>query len=1180
MRFSALIQNLERIAIEPLLGLAVASTVICLIGSFASRLAYCRSAAFRFCIWQMVGLGILTSCVVLFTVPGIPLSTWATHKSQESHQQTLAGVSSESSAGETRTSGTSAPDTIGNEVASEMTITERAESVHIESKPTLRASFPAESMSQVLTASISVIWLGLVAFHMLVLAWSFRRAFSIASSHSEAATEQVNTALMKARHQLRLPSEHKVRTVVSSVAKIPLTIGVFRSTIVLPKCCGEWSQSKLEMVLLHELAHVERRDVFWQLLMRMACCVTWFNPLVWRAARNSIAERERACDDLVLSTGITAAAYGQSLVEIASDINSRIHALSGVVSMAEPPLQVRLKAILDKSIFRNPIRSRTRGAMATFFLACGFALGIIRPIANPVAAVSPSVTNFVPDTSLTSPLESAPVSETALLQAQEGVDGAVTGIIVRASDGSPVPDATVIIHTGRNNKTTSDAQGRFRLENIEPSSYAYRLWAYQGNLVSEAVEVKSAEAEDPKTAKFAPARVEMKEGRKVRFEVRSADTQMPLDGANVRFGYPDRRLATTDKDGIAMVEGLMPTWIFDGYNVTVECTEYARSAIQLPHNLSEPITEFKVALSSGGIVQGQVVDDEGQPLGDVGIVYRLANGSGFYGDVYRTKTDGKFLNRFLPLGEEIKISAEKNGYISEETRISLSEKQRESDLQFTLRSLPKGWSIVGQVVNEQDKPISNATVTNVGNSSNQMRDTKTDNEGRFALNNLDISDSNLRICVYAKGHSPQSFYAKRDDAGSPESIRVVMKPGRSIHGRIILENGQPAVGAVISARHSSFVAGLGESSTVDREGRFRLDSLPDDVRFDVTLKDHSGMYNVPLNMDEAKPISITLESPGIIRGLVTNAETKKPIRQFSVRLSFAQTRQPGDVQGTLGSTWSDSGVTFRSDDGRFSVKPLTNGMALDMIVEAEGHERLVLPRVVAAKDNIAQNVMIALRPKASVEPYMVSLLFRDETGNPIPNVQLRLIVSTQQPTGQGDNAFNWFLIESGQLGRKPYVDQYLSGTSDSEGNCDFRGVLPGKYLQLVYWGKGVPKQRSLAFDETRAGQSDKLILDVPRPSMVRATVDRSVFPNASSIRISGQADSSLNFSTQLIGDQSTFEFQDLPPGKFWISVDGQLVRRMENGYEMSSRPILASKELVLKAGEAKALHFDTPDPSR
>ena len=53
---------------------------------------------------------------------------------------------------------------------------------------------------------------------------------------------------------------------------------------MLPATARQWSDEQLRSVLLHELAHIKRRDTVVQLLAQIACALHWFNPLVWFAA--------------------------------------------------------------------------------------------------------------------------------------------------------------------------------------------------------------------------------------------------------------------------------------------------------------------------------------------------------------------------------------------------------------------------------------------------------------------------------------------------------------------------------------------------------------------------------------------------------------------------------------------------------------------------------------------------------------------------------------------------------------------------------------------------------------------------------------------------------------------------------------------------------------------------------
>jgi beta-lactamase regulating signal transducer with metallopeptidase domain len=97
----------------------------------------------------------------------------------------------------------------------------------------------------------------------------------------------------------------------------PVTLGVLRPMILLPTDAAEWPTERLRPALLHELAHVARRDCATDLIARLACALWWFDPLVWTALRRARAERERACDDRVLAARVQPVGYAALLVDVA-----------------------------------------------------------------------------------------------------------------------------------------------------------------------------------------------------------------------------------------------------------------------------------------------------------------------------------------------------------------------------------------------------------------------------------------------------------------------------------------------------------------------------------------------------------------------------------------------------------------------------------------------------------------------------------------------------------------------------------------------------------------------------------------------------------------------------------------------------------------------------------------------
>lgn len=94
----------------------------------------------------------------------------------------------------------------------------------------------------------------------------------------------------------------RVRLLVADGGGSPATLGVFAPRIVVPHATlSHLSAAELDWVLLHELAHVRRRDVFVEALVQLVRIVWPLHPSAWLAARHVRRERELACDEAALA---------------------------------------------------------------------------------------------------------------------------------------------------------------------------------------------------------------------------------------------------------------------------------------------------------------------------------------------------------------------------------------------------------------------------------------------------------------------------------------------------------------------------------------------------------------------------------------------------------------------------------------------------------------------------------------------------------------------------------------------------------------------------------------------------------------------------------------------------------------------------------------------------------------
>ncbi len=960
------------------------------------------------------------------------------------------------------------------------------------------------------------------------------------------------------------PAGKNVRVIVSEAIDSPITWGTRRPVIVVP---GDFEENatvaEQRWGLAHEWSHVKRRDMASLWLALAVQFVCFYQPLYWVLRRRMILCQDYIADAFAAQHSDSAEDYAAFLIRLSKSRLQRANSLSLGLGDYRSQLFRRISMLVDSQADIRP-ECRKRFTVLT---ACGSLICLLFLTTIQLdAANEPASSNASVSTTPTPREEELSESKT------------VTGVLIDAATGRPVAGAQVLLRGDRLEKTTSDESGSFRFEQVAARREGYDLLAYRENLVTGKILVSQLPNDDQEIVRFTPLRLEMKPGKQARFIVTSSETGKPIKGAAVRFGYPDRRSALTNEDGSVTVSGL----IQQQYDVTIEAQGYARSTPQIDLIPVDDLAQFHVKLVPGGEVQGVVLDEEGQPVPEAEVYYREPGAYGYHGDTYRTDAEGKFRHRFLPLGVPIEVSIDKEDYVHTTLDVSLTANVRTREVSITLPRRPLGGSVAGVVQDQDGRPVANVQVANYGNRDSQKRQTTTDGQGRFILHDLFESISGYQVQVSAKGYSPQQFPVDPGSADTPTEITVTIESGHTVHGRVVSESGEAVSGAYVLARSSAFRWGVGgfESTRSNSNGEFTFDSLPSDVRFEVQHAEFAmtEMMSLPLDGDES--VTVTLPDPGVIRGQVLDGQTKRPIPQFRIRLGFSTGHQPGDARGTYNGDWGNPGLTFTSDEGRFMIQPLMARMPLELIIEADGYERLVVPRAVAEKAKDAKDFAISLIPKATTEPYSLNVQFLDDSGKPIPSVQLRLIVSMDQPTGRDDNRFNWVLIESGQLGQESYVDQFLTGVTDADGKCAFTKIHPGKYIQLAYWGKGVPKQRSLAFDETRSGKSDNVVIDIPAPAIVRGSVDRSQFPEAGSIRISDPSEGFLDFEVKLKDDQSIFELRDLPSGNFTISVASKPVPYIENGSQYARITSLVSAQIVLEPGEITKVDFVTPDSPR
>ncbi len=115
-------------------------------------------------------------------------------------------------------------------------------------------------------------------------------------------------------------SHRRVELAVSEHQRVPTAIGFVKPMVVIPLwTMQELTTPELNAILLHELAHIRRRDDWSNLIQKILGALLFFHPAVWWIDKKLALEREMACDDMVLARTETTdpRAYAECLVSLA-----------------------------------------------------------------------------------------------------------------------------------------------------------------------------------------------------------------------------------------------------------------------------------------------------------------------------------------------------------------------------------------------------------------------------------------------------------------------------------------------------------------------------------------------------------------------------------------------------------------------------------------------------------------------------------------------------------------------------------------------------------------------------------------------------------------------------------------------------------------------------------------------
>jgi bla regulator protein BlaR1 len=174
---------------------------------------------------------------------------------------------------------------------------------------------------------------------------------------------------------IRLNIKNTVKIYESALAKVPMVIGLIKPIILLPvSAFTGLSPKQLESIIVHELAHIIRRDYLVNLIQSVVEILFFYHPAVWWINGVIRAERENCCDDIAIEQTGDSVNYAKALANIQEQLLLKEN-LAMAIAGNKNQLLKRIKRLLNQPKMKTNF-------IEGFTASCIIFLGIFAIVLN------------------------------------------------------------------------------------------------------------------------------------------------------------------------------------------------------------------------------------------------------------------------------------------------------------------------------------------------------------------------------------------------------------------------------------------------------------------------------------------------------------------------------------------------------------------------------------------------------------------------------------------------------------------------------------------------------------------------------------------------------------------------------------------------------------------------------
>jgi len=168
---------------------------------------------------------------------------------------------------------------------------------------------------------IGLIYCFILIYLLARILFQFKYIYSLKKSANFSQSDLLISTLPP--HILK--NSANIRIGLSNQIDAPITFGWLNPIVLLPiAICNQLTTKEIETILIHEIAHILRKDYIINIIISLNQTILFFNPFSILLNKEMSLQREIACDLMVVNNNPEKVEYMNALLKIAEHVNKRI----------------------------------------------------------------------------------------------------------------------------------------------------------------------------------------------------------------------------------------------------------------------------------------------------------------------------------------------------------------------------------------------------------------------------------------------------------------------------------------------------------------------------------------------------------------------------------------------------------------------------------------------------------------------------------------------------------------------------------------------------------------------------------------------------------------------------------------------------------------------------------------